>query len=68
MSFLKHKRIIEEGDQVVIYMTINNLHAIDVTPEVINKKGQKIEHTFQTRFFNKYSINVQEFVITSIFH
>lgn len=38
------------GDTAVIYMTINNMHSIDVRPEIINKNGQKIEYVFQTSF------------------
>lgn len=50
MSFLKHKTVIDEGDTVVLYMTINNIHAIEVTPQIENKKGEKIENIFQTSF------------------
>ena len=35
---------------MVLYVTINNMYAIEVTPEIVNKKGQKIEHIFQTTF------------------
>lgn len=50
MSFAKHKTIIEENDTVILYLTISNIHAIDVTPQVKNKRGELIENIFQTTF------------------
>jgi tRNA (adenine57-N1/adenine58-N1)-methyltransferase catalytic subunit len=47
MSFNKHKTIIEEGDTVVIYLTINNIHAIEVYEKIKNKKGELVEYIFQ---------------------
>lgn len=50
MSFLKPKDIIEENDTVILYLTIKNMHAIDVTPQIKNKKGDLVENVFQTTF------------------
>lgn len=44
MSFLKPKDIIEEGDTVILYLTVNSMHAIETTPTIVNKKGETIEH------------------------
>lgn len=49
MSFRNYKSKIDEGDTVILYLS-NNLHAIDVRPEIKNKKGEKIENVYQTTF------------------
>lgn len=50
MSFAHHKTVIEENDTVILYLTVNNMHAIDVTPTVKNRKGDSIEYVFQTPY------------------
>lgn len=50
MSFLKPKDIIDQGDTVILYISINNMHAIDVNPTILNKKGETIENVFQTTY------------------
>lgn len=50
MSFAQHKTIIQENDTVILYMTVNNFHAIDVVPQTRNKKGELVENVFQTSF------------------
>lgn len=50
MSFLKPKIIIDEGDTVILYLSANSMHAIDVSETIINKKGETIEYVFQTSF------------------
>lgn len=50
MSFLKPKTIINEGDTVILYLTVNNMHAIDVVPTIKNKKGETVENVFQTNY------------------
>lgn len=50
MSFAKPKTEIEENDTVILYLSYTNMHAVDVTPMVKNKKGQNIEHIFQTHY------------------
>lgn len=49
MSFRNYKSVIEEGDTVILYMS-NTMHAIDVFPEIKNKKDVLIENVFQTMF------------------
>lgn len=44
MSFLKPKDVIEEGDTVILYLTVNSMHAIEATPTIVNKKGETIEN------------------------
>lgn len=49
MSFRQYKDKIDEGDVVILYLS-NNLHAIEVKPEIKNKKGEMIENVYQTTF------------------
>lgn len=50
MSFAAPKRVIEEKDTVILYLTATSRHAIDVTREITNKNGESIEYVFQTSF------------------
>ncbi|PZC77996.1 hypothetical protein B5X24_HaOG202668 [Helicoverpa armigera] len=49
MSFKDYKDKIEEGDTAILYLS-NNLYAIDVRPEMKNKKGEIVENVYQTPF------------------
>lgn len=49
MSFKNYKDKIDEGDIVILYLS-NNVHAIEVRPEIKNKKGDLVENVFQTTF------------------
>lgn len=50
MSFAAPKTIIEENDTVILYLTVQSMHAIDVVPFIKNKKEELIENVFQTSF------------------
>lgn len=50
MSFAAPKTIIEENDTIILYLTVQNMHAIDVCPVILNKKGQEVENIFQTSY------------------
>lgn len=50
MSFKASKRVIEENDTVILYLSINNKHAIDVSREIKNRNGDLVEYVFQTTF------------------
>lgn len=50
MSFAAPKRVIEQGDTVILYLGINNMHSIEVQSEVINKHGQMVPYTHQTTY------------------
>lgn len=50
MSFARPKTVIEENDTVILYLTVQSLHAIDVLPYIKNKKDELIENVFQTSF------------------
>ncbi|RZF33971.1 hypothetical protein LSTR_LSTR012091 [Laodelphax striatellus] len=50
MSFSSFKRTIEEGDRVILYLTPSSMHAIEVSPTLLNKNGQTVDNVFQTTF------------------
>lgn len=50
MSFAAPQRTIAEGDTVILYLAINNMHAIEVNKQIINKHGQFVEYTHQTSY------------------
>lgn len=50
MSFAAPKRIIAEGDTVIVYISINNMHAIEVKPKIMNKNGLLVDYTHQTTY------------------
>lgn len=50
MSFARPKTVIEENDTVIVYLSYTNMHAIDITPTMKNRKGENIENVFQTHY------------------
>lgn len=50
MSFAQPKSVIEEGDTVILYLTVTNVYAIEAVPQIRNKKNEMIEYVFQTNF------------------
>ncbi|XP_037087033.1 LOW QUALITY PROTEIN: tRNA (adenine(58)-N(1))-methyltransferase catalytic subunit TRMT61A-like [Pollicipes pollicipes] len=48
MSFKEYKTYVELGDTVILYLNIKNIHAINVSDEVKNKKGNMVPNIFQT--------------------
>lgn len=50
MSFSQPKTVIEEGDTVILYLTVTNVYAIEAVPQIRNKKNEMIEYVFQTNF------------------
>ena len=50
MSFNGYKDIIEENDTVMLYISFNKTHAIQVTPTKSTSKGEIIEYVFQTSY------------------
>ena len=50
MSFSVQKDVIEEGDTVILYVNFNSIHALRVQRHKRNKKGEEVEHVFQTSF------------------
>lgn len=50
MSFAAPKTVIQENDTVILYLTVQSLHAIDVVPFIKNKKDELVENVFQTTY------------------
>ena len=50
MSFANFKKVIEEGDTVIIYVNIHSMYALEVTPEKENRNGEITPHIFQTSY------------------
>lgn len=50
MSFAKSKNFIDEGDAVVLYLGPQSMYTLEVTPKIINKKGEMVDNIFQTTY------------------
>lgn len=50
MSFENHRQVIKLGDTAIVYISINNMHAIEITPTIVNKHGEVCENVFQTTY------------------
>lgn len=42
MSFAVPRRIIDEGDTVVLYFSVVNMHSIEIKRQILNNKGQLV--------------------------
>lgn len=47
MSFATQKISVEEGDTVILYLTISKIYALTVEPQITSKKGTLVENVFQ---------------------
>lgn len=50
MSFNGYKEIVEEGDRVILYLTINQIYNIKAQSKILNKKGIFVDNVFQTPY------------------
>ncbi|XP_022921295.1 tRNA (adenine(58)-N(1))-methyltransferase catalytic subunit TRMT61A [Onthophagus taurus] len=50
MSFDGFKKVIEESDTVILYLTIHQVYAVKAEPKTKSKKGVLIENVFQTPY------------------
>ncbi|CAG9822484.1 unnamed protein product [Phaedon cochleariae] len=50
MSFDGYKDEINEGDTVILYLTITQVYSIKAQPKIVNKKGNEVENVFQTPY------------------
>ncbi|XP_034934520.1 tRNA (adenine(58)-N(1))-methyltransferase catalytic subunit TRMT61A isoform X2 [Chelonus insularis] len=48
MSFYQTKSTIEEKDVAVLYFGPQKMHSFEITPKIMNKKGELVENVFQT--------------------
>ncbi|XP_030753024.1 tRNA (adenine(58)-N(1))-methyltransferase catalytic subunit TRMT61A [Sitophilus oryzae] len=50
MSFDGYKEVINEGDTVILYLTISQVYNVKAEGKTLNKKGQQVENIFQTPY------------------
>ena len=50
MSFDGYKTTIEEGDTVILYLTINQVYSVRAEAKTISKKGVEVDNVFQTPY------------------
>lgn len=50
MSFNGYKSIIEEGDTVILYLTITQVYCVKAQAKIVNKKGNLVDNVFQTPY------------------
>lgn len=50
MSFRKTKKIIEEGDVIILYLSPNKMHSLEVKAQISNKKDEIVDNVFQTTY------------------
>ncbi|PNF31726.1 tRNA (adenine(58)-N(1))-methyltransferase catalytic subunit TRMT61A [Cryptotermes secundus] len=50
MSFDKFKDTIDQGDTVILYLSVNSMHAIQVQPKIKNRKDEWVDNVFQTTY------------------
>lgn len=50
MSFNGYKNIIEEGDTVILYLTISQIYCIKAQAKIVNKKANLVDNVFQTPY------------------
>ncbi|XP_046397178.1 tRNA (adenine(58)-N(1))-methyltransferase catalytic subunit TRMT61A [Ischnura elegans] len=48
MSFSGYKEFIEEGDTVILFLSVNNMYAIKAVPNIRSRKGNIVENVMQT--------------------
>ncbi|XP_071444088.1 tRNA (adenine(58)-N(1))-methyltransferase catalytic subunit TRMT61A [Hetaerina americana] len=48
MSFSGYKEFIEEGDTVILFLSVNNMYAIKAVPLIVSRKGNTVENVMQT--------------------
>lgn len=50
MSFNGYKNIIQEGDIVILYLTINQVYSVRAVAKTKSKKGVEVDNVFQTPY------------------
>lgn len=44
------KEVIDEGDVVILYLSPNSMHSLEIKPKLENKKGEMVDNVFQTTY------------------
>lgn len=50
MSFDGFKEKVEAGDDVILFLTVNQVYAVAANPKTTNKKGNLVDNVFQTPY------------------
>lgn len=50
MSFACTKSVVEENDTVMVYLDPKCIYPVQVTPTILAKNGERVEHIFQTKY------------------
>lgn len=50
MSFNGFKSVIQEGDTVILYLTVNQVYSVVAKPTALSKKGTVVDNVFQTPY------------------
>lgn len=50
MSFRSYKEIIDEGDTVILYLTISQIYCLKAQAKIVNKRGNLVDNVFQTPY------------------
>ena len=48
MSFVGKKELIEKGDTVMLFLSVNTIYPIEIVDKIPNKHGNLVENKFQT--------------------
>lgn len=48
MSFFSPKELVEEGDLVILYLSVNSQYPLQVRKTIKNRNGQWVENKFQS--------------------
>ncbi|XP_044258618.1 tRNA (adenine(58)-N(1))-methyltransferase catalytic subunit TRMT61A [Tribolium madens] len=50
MSFDNYKTVIEEGDTLILYLTISQIYSVRAEAKTLSKKGVEVDNVFQTPY------------------
>ncbi|RZC38618.1 GCD14 and/or Methyltransf 18 domain containing protein [Asbolus verrucosus] len=50
MSFDGYKTVIEEGDTVILYLTVSQVYSVQAEAKTLSKKGVEVDNVFQTPY------------------
>jgi len=50
MSFVTRKDVVEEGDTVILFLSMNSVHAVEVCPTMTGRHGYPVENVLQSTY------------------
>lgn len=60
MSFDLSKKVVEEGDTVILYLSHTKIYAIDIETQIKNKKGELMDNVLQ--YFPYGALRVKDLI------